>query len=393
MECGYGRVLGVVRGPVGDLAGLTLLGGVVLVGSRLAALGDPQARGPWPIGAVLLVVAVVALWWRREFPSPVLAVTAAMSVAYYLLGFAAGAEPLPFLVALYAAASEGHRLASWLSVPIAPVVIELTEIAGGHDLETGDLALVMVTLVAVAALGELSRARRAYVHEAEERARAAEHGRAEEAGRRVAEERLRIARELHDVLVHHLSLISIQSGAAIMRRRSRPEFADQALETIRAAAHEALDEVRTTLGVLRNDAADPAIGTNPVPALARLPVIVERANSADVRVELDVDGTPRDLPAPVEADAFRIVQEALTNAVRHARAQLVRIRIVHAPDGLIIEVCDDGHGEFEDSAARPGHGLSGMRERALLLGGQLEAGPLETGGFRVWARLPAAERP
>ncbi|MGI5232552.1 sensor histidine kinase [Actinoallomurus sp. CA-142502] len=145
--------------------------------------------------------------------------------------------------------------------------------------------------------------------------------------------------------------------------------------------------------MLRSDAADPAIGTNPVPTLARLPVIVERANSADVRVELDVDGTPRDLPAPVESDAFRIVQEALTNAVRHARAQLVRIRIVHAPDGLIIEVCDDGPGAFEDSARRPGHGLSGMRERALLLGGQLEAGPLETGGFRVWARLPAVERP
>jgi signal transduction histidine kinase len=388
VEQGYARVVSAVRSPVGDAIGLAAVAGLVLAGAWLAAGGDATARQPWQVGALLLVVGVAVLWWRRRFPLAVLVITASTAVAYYLLDFPAGAEPLAFLVALYAAASEGYRWVSWLAVPAAPLVVETAELAAGHDLETSDLVLVGVTLLAVVALGELSRARRAYLREVEQRARTAECGRVEEAARRVAEERLRIARELHDVLAHHLSVISIQAGAALLRGGSRPELTGQALETIRAAAAQALGEVRATLGVLRGTngtevAGEPA----PAPTLTRLPELVDRARAAGVRAELTIDDPMPGLPAAVQSGVYRIVQEALTNAVRHAQATMIRVDLAYTPGQLRVQIRDDGRGATGDGH-RDGHGLRGMRERISTLGGRLEAGPLDSGGFRVQAWLP-----
>jgi signal transduction histidine kinase len=419
MSHGYARVVSALRSPIADAIGLAALAALVLAGTWLAARGAPGPRAAWQAGAPLLLAGVVALWWRRRFPLPVLAVTASCAAAFYLLGFPAGMETPAFLVALYAAASEGHRLAAWLAVPIAPVVIELAELAAGNPLETDDLVLVVMALVAVVALGELSRARRAYVREVEERARAAERTRVEEAARRVAEERLRIARELHDVLAHHLSVISIQSGAAIMRRRRRPELTDQALETIRTAAGEALGEVRAALGVLRDPddpepaaarspaaELDPAAERTPVPTLTRLPELLERTRAAGIRAELTIDPAMPGLPAAVEFGAYRIVQEALTNTIRHARATTVRVDVAYASGELRVEIRDDGAGDtggehrgvrHDDGshdglhdARHDGHGLRGMRERVRALGGRLEAGSPDSGGFRVRAWLPTA---
>jgi len=232
-----------------------------------------------------------------------------------------------------------------------------------------------------------TRGRRAYLAQVEERALAAERSREDEALRRAGEERIRIARELHDILAHRISMISVQSGVGAHLMERRPEEARQALIAINEASKEALTELRATLGVLRQvDEPDPRA---PAPGLAQLTGVIASTTAAGVDVRLDVSGEQRDLPAGVDLAAYRIIQESLTNVVRHARAASARIAIAYRRADLLIEIEDDGRGAADlGQEIAGGNGMLGMRERAAALGGELEAGPLSGGGFRVMARLP-----
>jgi signal transduction histidine kinase len=238
------------------------------------------------------------------------------------------------------------------------------------------LAWVLVVLCA----GEVTRYHRAYSGEAERRVTEAERTRDEEALRRATEERLRIARELHDVLAHKISLINVQAGAALHRRD--PDQAYAALGAIKDASKETLRELRTTLGVLRQ--VDEARPLSPVPSLDRLDELISRTKDAGLPVRLTVSGEHMPLPAPVDLAAYRIVQEALTNAVRHAGSATATVLVRYAPDRVILEVCDDGRG----GEGAEGNGILGMRERAATLGGTFAAASRPGGGFIVHATLP-----
>ncbi|MDQ3947486.1 MAG: sensor histidine kinase, partial [Actinomycetota bacterium] len=235
----------------------------------------------------------------------------------------------------------------------------------------------------VLALAEVARVR-------SERAAEAEHARAEQVRRRASEERLQIARELHDVLAHNISLINVQAGVALHLIDERPEQARTALAAIKEASGEALREVRSVLGMLRQ--VDEAAPRDPAPSLARIDSLVSRAEAAGLAVRVQAEGEPRPLPAGLDLAAFRIVQEALTNVARHAGATSATVRVGYGPDALTVEVDDDGRGVGSPSTVGTGSGIAGMRERAAALGGQFQAGPRPGGGFRVQARFPLRER-
>jgi signal transduction histidine kinase len=224
------------------------------------------------------------------------------------------------------------------------------------------------------------RYHRAYVGEKKRRADEAERTREEEFRRRATEERLRIARELHDVLAHKISLINVQAGAALHRRD--PEQAYAALGAIKDASKDTLRELRTTLGVLRQVDEEQPLG--PAPSLERLGDLVDQTQEAGLPVKLTVSGERTALPSPVDLAAYRIVQEALTNAVRHAGSATATVLVRYDSERVVVEVCDDGCG----IGAPEGNGIRGMRERAATLGGTLAAGPRPGGGFLVRASLP-----
>jgi signal transduction histidine kinase len=232
------------------------------------------------------------------------------------------------------------------------------------------------------------RARRAYVAELRDRAERAERTREEEARRQVHEERMRIARELHDVVSHTIGVISVQAGVAAHLLRRRPEKAAESLEAIRQASDEALGELHAMLGVLR-DGDDGRPPLSPAPGLAELDALVAQAGGAGVEVQVSVEGEPRRLPSAVDLTAYRVVQESLTNVVRHAGASRARVTVSHRAGGVVVEVVDDGRGGAAgNGSGGSGQGIVGMRERARALGGTLEAGPRPEGGFRVLATLP-----
>ncbi|GGN93037.1 two-component sensor histidine kinase [Actinoplanes lobatus] len=326
------------------------------------------ARPLMPAGAALIAAACAALLWRQRFPATVLAVTAMATLLYYPLGFPDAPLILAPVVALYTAARERGP------VPAGAAAIAMTAVfaaAGGDPFQVliGIAPLLLLPVV----LGEVARGRARQVAQAEERAALAEASRENEALRRAAEERLRIARELHDVLAHQLSMITVQAGAALHTRE--PDGAFAALRTIRAAGKEALREVRTVLGVLRDDE----------PSLAGLPALIGRTEAAGLPVHLTGPPAETTVPAAVQAAAYRIVQEALTNTIRHAEADHAEVTLlVDGPD-LLVTVTDDGSAT---TAVTEGNGLRGMTERATALGGDLRAGPRPDGGFQVRARIP-----
>jgi signal transduction histidine kinase len=244
-------------------------------------------------------------------------------------------------------------------------------------------------LVASFVLGEVSRGRREYIEQVEQRAIDAERTREEEARRRAGEERIRIARELHDVLAHHISVINVQAGVAVHLIDRQPEQARTALAAISEASKDALRELRATLGVLRQvDEAEPR---TPVPGLSSLDDLVARASAAGLAVSIELERDAEPLPSGPDFAAYRIIQEALTNVARHARASRVWISIRRLAGGVEITVDDDGVATPSGEPIQPGNGLTGMRERATAVGGTLEAGPKPDGGFRVTARLPLGE--
>lgn len=333
-----------------------------------ALTGTDGDRPLLPAGAALIVAACAALLWRRRFPVTVLAVTAVATLLYYPLGFPDAPLILAPVVALYTTARERGPVPAGAAAMLMAAVFA----AAGGDPVRALIGIAPILLLPVV-LGEVARGRARQVEEAEERAALAEASGENEALRRAAEERLRIARELHDILAHQLSMITVQAGAALHTRE--PDGAFEALRTIRAAGKEALREVRTVLGVLRDDE----------PSLAGLPALIGRTEAAGLPVH--VTGTPAEttVPAAVQAAAYRIVQEALTNTIRHAGAGSAEVTLlVDGPD-LLVTVTDDGP---STAAVAEGNGLRGMTERATALGGDLRAGPRPGGGFQVRARIP-----
>jgi signal transduction histidine kinase len=208
----------------------------------------------------------------------------------------------------------------------------------------------------------------------------------EERARRLAvEERLRIARELHDVFGHTMATIRVQAGVGLHVIERRPEQAREALAAIKTICDDGLTDVKTILGILRADTPEDQPRA-PRDGLDRLAELVDTAEAAGLRVELNVDGNPRSLPAPVDLAAYRIIQEGLTNVLRHAQARTVRLALTHEPSRLLIRIRDDGSAASTDTQS--GHGIDGMRERARALSGQLTAAPHPDGGFEVSAELP-----
>ncbi|ROO85578.1 signal transduction histidine kinase [Actinocorallia herbida] len=347
---------------------------VVLATGTLWTLSN-EVRDSWPVTVLdwaLMAAGCAALGLVRTRPVTVAAFVLAVTMAFYLTSTADGPMILALAVALFWVAAEGHL--DW-AVSLTCVTLLLTA-AGTHQ-GSGDfnnVALFMMAgwFIAVVAIGWLRHSRHAYGLERERLA--------------ATEERLRIARELHDVVGHHLSLINVQSTAALRRLARHPDGgtaqAEEALGAVREASGEALRELRAMLGMLREEGE--AAPTAPAPGLARIDDLVQAARVAGLEVTAEIDGSGEP-PTEIGLAAYRIVQESLTNVARHAGARRVEIRIGRAPDAVTVEVRDDGRG---GPAGPSGSGIRGMRERAHALGGDLHAGPDERGGFAVRARLP-----
>ncbi|MDH6541265.1 sensor histidine kinase [Streptomyces sp. SPB4] len=379
---------GAGRGP--GLRSALLVAVLAQVGSAWAA----QAQsGRMPLDAwarILLLLGPALLTVRHRYPVAVVYGVSAVTLVYLAAGYPYGPVFISLAVACFAAVISGHRAAAWGAVAL----LWTGRLLIGHWLYrwlpppgdgpapwTQELG-VTAWFLAMLALFELVRVRREqWSRERSERAAAAR--------RRADEERLRIARELHDVLAHSISVINVQAGVGLALLDTDPEQARTALTTIKAASKEALGEVRQVLDTLRAPGAAPRA---PAPGLDRLPELLEQAAAAGLTVTAATEGRPRTLPPGADLAAFRILQEALTNVVRHSGSRTARIRLAWRPDGLELRVDDDGPATG-DPAGGSGNGLAGMRERAAALGGTIEAGPRPDGGFRVIARLPPTAAP
>jgi signal transduction histidine kinase len=327
----------------------------------------------------LLAVGPIALLFRRRYPVPVLLVTFAATLTYWTTDYPRGPIFFALIVAFVNAIMAAHRIAGvaaavagWLAFPWLPYFAG-NEPRPGLAGTLGLLAWLLVLLT----VGEVARVSRA-------RAAESARSRAEEARRRASEERMRIARELHDVLAHNISLINVQAGVALHLMDEQPEQARTALTAIRQASKDALGELRSVLDVLRQSGE--AESLTPERGLDELDDIVSRASAAGLEVNVEVNGTPRPLPADVDLAAFRIVQEAVTNVARHAGEATATVRLAYGEGDLTVQIDDDGRGG--PPSTNSGRGITGMRERAAALGGRLVAGPRPGGGFRVRAELP-----
>ncbi|EST37092.1 hypothetical protein N566_14890 [Streptomycetaceae bacterium MP113-05] len=357
----------------------------VTAGSHFAAEGQP-GRVPLDVYARLLLLAGPALLLLRlRLPRFTAFAVAGVCLVYLAAGYPYGPVFLSVVVAVFSAVVSGHRVAAWSALGVLWVGHLIAGLwlyawlppGGDAGVSFGQELVVGAWLVAVVPVAELARVRRGqWAHEREERARAEQ--------RRADEERLRIARELHDVLAHSISVINVQAGVGLALLDADPEQARTALTTIKSASKEALGEVRHVLDTLRTPGAAPRA---PAPGLQQLPDLVEHAASAGLRVGTRSGGEPVPLLPGADLAAFRIVQEALTNVVRHSAARTARVGLAYRPGTLEITVEDDGPASAGDGASG-GNGLAGMRERAAVLGGTLEAGTRPDGGFRVRALLP-----
>jgi signal transduction histidine kinase len=370
---------------------------VTVVGTYFAGRHQQDATPFDALAWSLLVAGPLALIFRRQAPVAVLAVTLGCVAAYTGLGYPWGPIFVALIIAFFTAVVSGHRLAGIISLPIGLVSTGwLGSWLGRADAPTAtDIVAVAAWLLLLLSVAEFVRLRH-------QRSLELARGREEEDRRRASEERLQIARELHDVLAHNVSLINVQAGVALhliddASVPASPEVRD-ALAVIKDASKEALDEMRSILGILRatDDGSPPR---DPVQGLAQLPALVERTTAAGLPVTLTTIGDPS--PSVIDAGAdlagFRIVQEALTNALRHSGATATTVLIDFQADAVVVEVTDDGRGAPTGPTATAtgrengsGNGLAGMRERVAALGGEIAAGNRLDGpsGFRVWARLP-----
>ncbi len=342
-------------------------------------------------GTILILLACLPLACRRQAPLAVLVITSLAAISYAATEQVKSPIILPLACAVYTVVTRKDRRTRTIAIGVVAVM----NIGAATLFIDGDLVENLsyaITVLFAACIGETVRYRRAYLRELEDRVRRAEHAREEEAERRVIEERLRIAHELHDVIAHHIALMNVQAGVASHLLREQPDEADRALLLVREGGRTVLQELTVLLGVLRRSGLG-SLPTTPTPSLQEIGALIESSTAAG----LEVDWQPPvslQLPDVIELTTYRILQESLTNVVKHAPGAAVRIRIEHEPGSLTVEIVDDGGHPgtpYRSAAVEPvgaGHGLLGMRERVTAVGGELTAGPLPDGGFRVRAVLP-----
>jgi signal transduction histidine kinase len=372
------------------------------VGSRpLTDLGN--------LGYVLLIVTGLVLAVRRRWPAPVFITAALASLVYYAAGFSDGPGWIGLFIALYTLTAYGDGRRSVAMAGVGITVLATGWLIAAADIEPaaaiGWVFFRIAASVMAAALGESVRSRRVIAAEALERARQAERTREEEARSRVDAERLRIAREVHDTVAHAIAIINVQAGVTAYLLDKRPEGAREALVTIEQTSAQALHEMRAVLGVLR----DSDNGRAPHPGLGQVNELTAMAREAGLDIKLEATSPTAPLPSAVDHTAYRILQESLTNVIRHAGPTRVTVALDYGTEVLEVRVTDEGGrdapgddaagpraqgehpaGTVTGGSAEPGRGIVGMRERCALLGGELTAGPRPCGGFEVKARLPLA---
>ena len=355
---------------------------------EVAVGGDIDA--PWPIVGVFALGTTLPLLWRREAPLVVLVCTlACITIPDATYGIANNASA-PFagvLVAVYAGGAYTSRRDGRLAAGVIAVMVVVTAVAIGEDV-IGDIVFIGGILFAVWGAATVVRSRQELAGALAERTVELEQEREETAKLAVAEERARIARELHDVVAHSVSMMVVQAGA---ERRAlggeRPETA-AVLGTIEDTGRAAMAELRRLLGLLRR--SDDELALAPQPSLSHLDDLVEQVREAGMPVDLRIEGEPRPLAAGIDLSAYRIVQEALTNALKHAGPARALVTVRYGDGELEIEITDDGADAAAGDVVAGGHGLVGMRERVALIGGDLDTGRRRGGGYAVRARLPLA---
>jgi signal transduction histidine kinase len=363
--------------PVADVLLAVVVGAVTVVSVVVEDQQDDDlALTAW--GVALLGVQIVPLVWRRRAPVATFALVCAATFAY---GFAR----LPDPPIMFAAGLAVYTLAAYrrlsVSAPLALAVLVAAAVGiwFGDESDVADLAVGYFVGITCWVVGDTVRRQRVDAARAEAR-------RVDEARRAVADERVRIARDLHDVVAHHLSVIVVQAEAAQEVLAADPERAGSAMAAVADTARTALGELRRVLGVLRSDST-----LVPQPDLGGVDELVESVRQAGLAVEVRTEGDPCPVPGVVGLTAYRVVQEALTNVLRHASAHRAVVALDFAGTGeLVVTVIDDGRGHATGSGRPGGHGLAGMRERVAVLGGRLDAGPRAEGGFAVRAHLPLA---
>lgn len=379
------------------IAGVITLG----VGGLLAARRDLTVQAaPFsvPLG-LLTVLAAVPLWWRRRRPVTMLAVVlacTAVATAVSKPGLFVAQTVAEIALLCYSVGAWTTRRSAaiaFMAVLIA-VLIGGTGHRGGNWLAAATDGIAVVALPAV--LGYAARTRRSYLAEVESRLETAVRDRDELAGRAVRDERTRIARELHDLVAHHVSLIGVQAGAARTALDRSPELARSAFEMIEASSRSAVREMHQLLDVLSPEGSDSAPRT-PQPSLARLPTLIDQWRATGVNIDAAFVGEYNHVPEALSLCSYRIVEEALTNAVRHAPGHAVRVSVTINESMVVIDVTDHGpttdiRRTSIDGAATSGRGLVGMRERVALFGGTLTTGGLGNKGFQIAATLPYRRR-
>ena len=375
------------------------LAAAVTVINVVAVLPYHARLHPLWLALTLVVVQGVPLAWRRSWPVPVLIVIAGVRVAYDQIGFGFAPFPLGPAIAFYTVIDRCGPLLRWLSVAGAAIGITISEAASGHNLPY-DAIFQATVFLTVWAAGVLSRTTRANLQAAQSRADRAEAELDRQAALAAERERTRIARELHDVVAHHVSLIAVQAEAAQSLLPGQPDRARTSVEIIGDVARQALTELRRLLGVLRGPSE--RAETSPPASLGDLNEVLDQVRGAGLPVDLEVVGTPGPLSPGVDLTAYRIVQEALTNSIRHSRATQASVRLCYEPGYVTVSITDSGQRPGGRPAAgsgttgRPGSlltgsglGLAGIAERVASCGGHLTVGPAPGSGFNVTARLPS----
>jgi signal transduction histidine kinase len=362
------------------------VGAVAIVGTTTFSLAHQQegTESLDPLALVLLAMGPAALYVKRRLPVAVLWITIVSTIAYLLLDYPRGPVFLAPIVAFVIAVLAGHRRAAWLALGLGyATFFWLPSLVGDEPAPSVGKALgTAAWLLVLATVTEIVAFRR-------ERAREEERARRQEALARAGQERLRIARELHDVLAHNVSLINVQAGVALHLLDEQPQRARPALEAIKQASSDTLREVRSVLGILRRP--DEHAPRAPTGGVAGLEDLISRTSAAGIPVRSEVRGEPCAMPASVDLAVYRIVQEALTNVARHADPAAAVVRLSYGEDEITVEVDDDGRHVGANGVR--GNGIAGMRERVVALGGEFSAGPRPDSGFRVRAQLPLGEGP
>jgi signal transduction histidine kinase len=365
-----------------------------IIGTVFTILGLLGLRGysdakhvfnkPDALGVLLALGCSLPFYVRRRFPLTVLVTTTAFVVALACSKYPSNVQVNFLIVATYTVASHCDNRRRVLGMAWLVLGMVTAAAIGIPNTSTANIATTGAIYFAVFFFGVAIQNRRLYMQQLEARAALLERERDEEAKRAVADERLRIAQELHDVVAHSMGVIAVQAGVGAHVIDNDPAEAKKSLEAIAATSRSTLTEIRRLLGVLR---ADEGGAYEPAPGLADLDRLVADVDSAGLPVDVRIEGTRHDVPPGVDLTAYRIVQEALTNVLKHAGPAHATVVVGYEPSALRLEIADDGRG-VNGRATDGGHGLVGMRERVGVYGGTLEAGPAAGGGFRVLARLP-----